>query len=89
MVNVNVNDSIDFPRWKSKDFYLSCVVRASGTPLIDLEKGNGDFIIFVFDISPEKAEEIISLHWSRKLKIPSRDLIEAINELRTRLKSGV
>ena len=76
-------------KWKSKDFYLSCVVRASGVSLLSLETGNHDFAVFVFDISPEKAEKIISLHWSRKLKIPTRDLVEAINELKTRLHSGV
>lgn len=85
MLDVNVINS----KWKSKDFYLSCVLRASGASLINLEKSNQDFVFFVFDISPEKAEEIISLHWSKKLKLPTRDLIEAINELRTRLKSGV
>jgi hypothetical protein len=81
----NVNED----RWKSKDFYLSCVIRASGFELINLERNEHDFSVFVFDISPQKAEEIISLHWSKQLKLPTRDLIEAINELRTRLKSGV
>lgn len=73
--------------WKSKDFYLSCIIRASGYNLIDLERGNGNFSVFVFDLAPEKAEEIISLHWSKALRLPTRDLVEAINELRTRLKS--
>jgi hypothetical protein len=75
------------PVWKSKDFYLSCVVRASGAPLIRLEEGNHNFMVFVLGIDPGKAEKIISLHWSRELKIPTRDLVESINELRTRLKS--
>jgi hypothetical protein len=73
--------------WKSKDFYLSCIIRASGFDLIGLEKGKGDFCVFVFGLPQEKAEQIISLHWSRQLKLPTRDLVEAINELRTRLKS--
>ncbi len=81
----NVNEG----RWKSKDFYLSSVVRAAGFDLINLERKQNDFSVFVFDISPQKAEKIISLHWSKQLKLPTRDLIEAINELRTRLKSGV
>ncbi len=75
--------------WKSKDFYLSSVVRASGALLIDLETGNHDFVFFVFDISPKKAEVIITSHWNRELKIPTRDLIEAINELKTRIYSNV
>jgi len=76
-------------QWKSKDFYLSSVIRASGASLIGLETGNHDFVVFVFDISPEKAEEIISQHWNRKLVTPTKDLIEAINELKTRLHQGV
>lgn len=75
--------------WKSKDFYLSCLVRASGFPLLELEKSEGNFVYFVFDISPEEAEKIISLHWSRELSLPTKDVIEAINELRTRLKNGI
>lgn len=84
MIDVNVNHS----GWKSKDFYLSCIIRASGASLIGLEN-NYNFVIFVFDISPEKAEEIISMHWSKKLRLPTRDVIEAINELRTRLKNKI
>lgn len=85
MSNVNVNQL----GWHSKDFYLSCIIRASGFNLIELKKGTGDFSVFVFDVTPEKAEQIISLHWSRQLALPTKDLIEAINELRSRLKSGV
>jgi len=85
MSDVNVNDL----RWKSKDFYLSSVIRASGASLVGLEKSDSNFMIFVFDITPEKAEEIISCHWSKKLRMPTRDLIESINELRTRLKNGI
>lgn len=74
-------------KWRSKDFYLSCIIRASGASLLELETAGHDFVVFVFDISPEKAEEIISQHWAKKLMLPTRDLIEAINELRSRLKS--
>lgn len=84
-----LNEYVNLKKWKSKDFYLSCIVRASGASLINLENSDHNFKIFVFDISPDKAERIISLHWGRKLKIPTKDLIEAINELRSRLKNGV
>lgn len=75
--------------WRSKDFYLSSIIRASGVSLLELENTGHDFVVFVFDISPEKAEETILLHWSRKLNLPTRDLIDAINELRTRLKNKI
>lgn len=74
-------------KWKSKDFYLSCIIRASGASLLCLESTEYNFVLFVFDITPEKAGKIISLHWSRELKLSTRDIVEAINELRTRLKS--
>lgn len=76
-------------QWKNKDFYLSSIVRASGASLIGIEKGAERFMLFVFDITPEKAEKIISDHWSKALRLPTRDVIEAINELRTRLKNGI
>ena len=84
-----LNEDVKVSRWKSKDFYLSSIVRASGGSLVSLQNSGQNFTVFVFDISPNQAEKIISLHWKRELKIPTRDLIEAINELRTRLKSGV
>jgi hypothetical protein len=81
----NLNSSL----WRSNDFYLSACVLASGASLIGLTKGNNNFVTFLFSISKEKAEKIIQNHWDRKLKIPTRDLVEAINELKTRLHSGV
>lgn len=81
----NVNSLL----WRSKDFYLSSIVRAAGTSLIGIEKSGERYVFFVFEITPEKAEKIISEHWSRTLRIPTRDVIEAINELRTRLKNGI
>lgn len=75
--------------WKSHDFYLACVILSTGHPLVSLERGSTKFTSFVFNLSPEKAESIISKHWSRSLKVPTRNLIEAINELKTRLHSGV
>lgn len=76
-------------RFKSHDFYLCCIILASGYSLVNLKKNNSNFVTFIFDISKEKANQIIKAHWDRELKIPSRDLIEAINELKTRLRSGV
>lgn len=75
--------------FKSRDFYLCAICVASGARLVSVERGDAKFVNFVLDISVEKAEKIITSHWSRKLKIPTRDLIEAINELKTRLHSGV
>jgi len=43
----------------------------------------------VFDDPLSLASQIIQKHWNRENKIPSRDLIEAINELKTRIYSGI
>lgn len=74
--------------YSTKDFYLSACLLASGIPLIRLEPLDSRSFIFVFSTNPDEALKIISAHWSRDLKIPTRDLVEAINELKTRLYNG-
>lgn len=74
--------------YRSRDFYISATLLAKGIPLIRLDKESENTSLFVFDITPEKAKELIGDHWNRKLLVPSRDLIEAINELKTRLHNG-
>lgn len=73
----------------SKDFYISACLLASGLKLIELQKEEDKLFVFVFDDSEGKAEEIIKNYWNRTHKIPTRDLIEAINELKTRIHSGI
>lgn len=75
--------------YKSNDFYLSAICLAAGLNLLRLERGQGKFAIFVFEDPQKKAPQVISDHWNHKLKISSRSIIEAINELKTRLHSGV
>ncbi len=74
--------------FKNHDLYISSVLLASGLPLKRLER-NDRIMVFVFSDSDSKAQEIISNHWNRNNKIPSRDLVEAINELKTRIHSGI
>jgi hypothetical protein len=71
--------------YRTKDFYLASCILASGERLIELEQGSGGFSVFVFDCLSERADQIIADHWSRKLVVSTRDLIDAINELKTRL----
>jgi hypothetical protein len=75
--------------FSTKDFYISAVLLASGFPLMKLDRSKNNFITFVFEDLNNKAEIVIKNHWNRKHKIPSRNLIEAINELKTRIYSGV
>lgn len=75
--------------YRSHDFYLSAIVLAAGLQLIRLERGAGKFVDFVFSDPEKKAEQIIANHWNKTLRIPTRSVIEAVNELKTRLYSGV
>lgn len=75
-------------QWKSQDFYLSAVCIASGCKLKRLERKSGDLVEFIFEDSPEKCIEIISRYWARNLSLDARALIEAINEIRTRIHSN-
>jgi len=77
-------------QYKSHDFYTSCVILASKKlKLIGLERNKNNLVTFVFDDPLLLASQIIQKHWNRENKIPSRDLIEAINELKTRIYSGI
>lgn len=80
------NQKLEF---KNNDFYSSACCLAAGLTLKRLDRGNGAFVTFVFDDPDQLAEEIIQKHWNRKLKMPTRDLVEAINELKTRIHSGI
>lgn len=73
----------------SKDFYLSAVILATGKNLIKVDRHSEKFAVFVIDISQVKAQKIIESHWKRELLLPTRDLIEAIHELKTRLHVAV
>ena len=74
----------------TKDFYLSCVLRSSKKlQLKELIRNKGNIVTFVFKDPDSMAEEIIKKHWSGENKVSSRDLIEAINEIKTRLFSGI
>ena len=76
--------------YKNTDFYLSCCILAAGLSLKRLEPGStGTHFIFVFDDPQNRAEQIIADHWNRKLLLSSRDLIESINELKTRIHQGI
>jgi len=75
-------------QFKSQDFYICCVLLASKKLKLNyLEKNNGKIVTFVFNDPYSLAEKIISNHWNRSNRIPSRDLVEAINELKTRMFS--
>ncbi|KKQ15397.1 hypothetical protein A2858_02495 [Candidatus Daviesbacteria bacterium RIFCSPHIGHO2_01_FULL_36_37] len=75
--------------YKCNDFYQAVILKTAGVPLIRLEKTTERFFNFVFDDPEENVKNIISQYWNNKLKVDARDLIESINELKTRIHSGV
>lgn len=75
--------------YKCNDFYQAIVLKTVGIPLIRLEKSSGRFFMFVFDDPENKAQEIISKYWNNLLKVNAKEFVENINELKTRIHSGV
>lgn len=73
--------------YTTKDFYLSACILASGIRPT-LRRLNDKVFIFVFPNSNNQVEEIIQKHWDRKLNLPTRTLLEAISELKTRIYEG-
>lgn len=75
--------------FKTQDFYISVVLKTLGFPLLRLERQSGNFATFVFDDQKINAKETISQYWNREITCNARDLIENINELKTRIHSNM
>ena len=75
--------------FRINDFYQAVILKTVGFPLLRLERGNGKFVTFVFDDPEYKAEEVLEKYWQREIKVIARDLVESINELKTRIYSGI
>lgn len=76
--------------YQTQDFYIATVLICSRLlTLKKLEKVTGNHVTFIFHDPACKAEEVIKNHWDRKNKVISKDLIEAINMLKTRIYTGI
>lgn len=73
----------------TQDFYISCVLKSAGLQLQNLIRNSNGKVTFVFANPNQIAETTIQKHWNKELKITSLDLVEAINQLKTRIHSGV
>ncbi len=71
--------------WACTDFYSAVLLRASGIPLIRLDKSSDKSVTFYFEASHKVCDDIFKKHWDRSLRIESRLIIETINELKTRV----
>lgn len=67
------------------DFYLATCIIASGYILLSINRSDSSKLEFVLSATHEQAAELIQQHWSKELIIPTKNLIEAIKELKTRM----
>ena len=75
--------------FKSKDFFICCVLRASNFNLRAVESTSEKFANFIFDDPENRAKEVIRKHWNGELKLSTKSFVETISEMKTRLRSGV
>lgn len=76
--------------FKTNDFYQAIILKTVGFPLLRLERALGQrFFIFIFDDSDSQAERTIEKYWNHQIKVDARDFVENINELKTRIHSGL
>ena len=74
-------------QFKIADFYQAVILKTCGLQLVDLERGSGKFVTFVFDDPDFQAEEILGRYWNGEISANAKTLVENINELKTRIYS--
>ncbi|KKQ87780.1 MAG: hypothetical protein UT10_C0001G0021 [Candidatus Woesebacteria bacterium GW2011_GWB1_38_8b] len=93
-MELKMKNPMESNEFKLSDFYQSVILKTAGFPLVRLEKQDRQHFVFVFEDSDNQdsdnqAELILSRYWNHELQVDARDLIESINELKTRIHSGV
>ena len=76
-------------QFSTSDFYISCVLKSAGLQLQTIIRNSNGKATFVFGNPNQIAEVTIQKHWNRELQVISLDLVEAINQIKTRIHSGV
>ena len=80
-----MENTIENSLTRTKDFYIACTMKSLGVPLLSVEQGVGNFSVFVFDIDPMGADELINKYWSHELLVDPNLLMTNIHELKARL----
>jgi len=88
-MKLNVDENKINNSFFTQDFYISCVLKSAGLQLKNLIHNSNGKATFVFENPNQIAEATIQKHWNRELKIISLDLVEAINQIKTRIHSGI
>lgn len=68
-----------------KDMYSAVVLRSLRYSLIDLDRSEGNYVLFIFDDPNSTADDDLRKHWDGELQVNSRDFVDGIRELKTRL----
>lgn len=76
-------------RYETKDIYFGAVLLAFGSSLLSLKTSSNNQVTFVFDINKDFAEDLALRHFSGKLDLPTKDVLSAFKELKTRIHMGV
>jgi hypothetical protein len=74
---------------KLKDFYSAALLKALGYPLLRLERGAGDFLVFVYDDPEFTAEEQLGRYWEGQITCNAKALIDSIRDLKTMVHQRV
>ena len=72
---------------RTKDFAQASVYLGLQYPLLRLERGNGQFVVFVFEVDPATAGEIWDRYWRREVQVDAKTLLDSVHELKTRIHS--
>lgn len=71
----------------SKDFYLSSCLIATGLGLSRISQSQKGHLLFHFDLPENEALLILDKHWSGQLSVSTKDFVEAIYQLKNRMRS--
>jgi len=73
--------------YKTRDFYIASLLRASNYPLLGLEREGRGQATFVFSGEKGQLSALVTKYWDRQATVDPRAFVEAINELKTRMYS--
>jgi hypothetical protein len=71
--------------YTTTDFYSACILRACRIQLTDIIKMSSKTVEFVFRENEKECNRVLKSHWDGELILPTKDVVGAISELKTRL----
>lgn len=71
--------------FRINDMYQAVVLKVIGLELLTLERDQGNQVTFVFNDPNIQARKIVDRYWRYEVKVDAREMVETINELKTRI----